>query len=62
MMGDENSLKMSAPQLFRFGIDSVLKILNLRMTESIIWLINDQGVCRNSPTYIGSIKNIYTLI
>ena len=35
MVGDEYSLKISAPQLLRFGIDSVLKILNERMTGPI---------------------------
>ncbi len=34
-MGGEHSLKSSAPQLLRFGIDSALKILNERMTELI---------------------------
>ena len=29
----KNSLKISAPQLLQFGIDSVLKILNKRITE-----------------------------
>ena len=32
MVGGEYYLKFSAPQLLRFGKDSVLKILNKRMT------------------------------
>ena len=32
IVGGEHSLQMSAPQLLRFGIDSVLKILNERIT------------------------------
>ena len=35
MVGGEHYLKMSAPQLLRFRIDSVLKILNERMTDWI---------------------------
>ena len=35
MVGGEHSLKTSAPQLLLFGIDSVLKILNERITESL---------------------------
>ena len=35
MVGGERSLKISAPQLLWFGIDSVLKILNKRITDSI---------------------------
>ena len=34
-MGGEHSLQISALQLLWFGIDSVLKILNKRMTHSI---------------------------
>ena len=35
MVGGEHSLKMSAPQLLRFGIDGVLKILNKRISQLI---------------------------
>ena len=35
MVGGEHSLKISAPQLLLFEIDSVLKILNKRMTDWI---------------------------
>ena len=33
MVGGEHSLKISAPQLLRFGKDSVLKILSERITH-----------------------------
>ena len=33
MVGGKLSLKISSPQLLRFGVDSVLKILNKRMTQ-----------------------------
>ena len=33
MVGGEHSLKMSALQLLRFGINSVLKILSERITD-----------------------------
>ena len=35
MVGGKHSFKMSAPQLLRFGIDNVLKILNERTTYRI---------------------------
>ena len=36
MVGGEHSLNISAPQLLRFGIDIVLKILDKGMTPLII--------------------------
>ena len=36
MVGGEHSLKISAPQLLRFGIDSVLKILNTNLINELI--------------------------
>ena len=33
MVGGEHSLKISAPQLLRFGIDRVLKIMNERINQ-----------------------------
>ena len=33
MVGGEHSLQISASQLLRFGIESVLKILNERITD-----------------------------
>ena len=35
MVGSEHPLKISAPKPLRFGIDSVLKILNKRITKSL---------------------------
>ena len=40
MMGGEHSLKMSAPQLIRLGIDSVLKIWRKSISEWLNELIN----------------------
>ena len=49
MVGGEHSLKISAPQLLWFGIDSVLKIMNERITQSV----NDEGVYRTAPATPG---------
>ena len=53
---DENSLKISALQLFRFGIDSVWKIFELK-DHSMNQLINDWmsngGDCRTAPATPG---------
>ena len=35
MVGGENFLKISAPKLIQFGIDSVWEILNERLTQSM---------------------------
>ena len=35
MVWDEKTLKISDPELLRFGMDSVLKILNKRITDSM---------------------------
>ena len=41
MVGGEHCLKISAPQLLQFGIDSVLKILNERMAQLLnLWIAN----------------------
>ena len=42
MVGDEHSLKISAPKLLRFGIESVLKILHEGMNELITKLLIEQ--------------------
>ena len=55
MVGGEHSLKMLALTLLRFGIDSVLKILNKRITQSV----NDKGVYRPAPATPGLLKNMY---
>ena len=50
MVGGEHSLKISAPQLLRFGLASVSKILNERMVNH---LINHEGVYRTAPATPG---------
>ena len=52
-MGGEHSLKILAPQLLQFGINSVLKILNERMTYSMNEGINYKGVYRTAPATLG---------
>ena len=49
MVGGEHSFKMSAPQLLRFGIYSVLKILNKMMTQWINQSMSAEGVYRTAP-------------
>ena len=44
---------MSALQLSQFGIYSVLKILNERITNSINELMSDGGDCRTAPATPG---------
>ena len=51
MVGGEHSLQISAPQLLRFGIDSVLKILN--KDHSIIQSMNHKGFYRTAPAKPG---------
>ena len=51
MVGGEHFLKISAPQLLQFGIDSVLKILNEMVTQWINESMNDEGVCRAAPGF-----------
>ena len=48
MVGGEHSLKISAPQLLRFGLDSVLKIVNKRITDLINESVSYKGVCRTA--------------
>ena len=59
MVGGEHYLIMSAPKLLRFGIDSVLKIVNENMTQSINQSINDKGVCRTAPATLGLLNKFY---
>ena len=47
---------MSAPQLLHFGVNSVLKILNKRMTN----LMSDRGDYRSAPATPG-LLNISSL-
>ena len=48
------------PQLFWFGIDSVLKILNKRITDSVNKWNNDKDVFRTAPATLGLI-NIWSI-
>ena len=48
MVGGEHSLKISAPNLLRFGMDSVLEILNKRITYQMNELIINEGVYRTA--------------
>ena len=57
--GVEYALKMAAPQLFQFWIDSVLKILNRRMTEWINELIKYAGADPFQCTSTNSKKNTF---
>ena len=71
MMGGEHFLKMSAPQLLGLGIESVLMILNKRITQWMNQWISDKDVCRTAPAtpgllsiYVGfleCLKYIYIL-
>ena len=56
MVGGKHSLKVSAPQLLCIMIDSVLNILNLRITEMINESINYEPVCRTAPAAPGLSK------
>ena len=53
MVGGEHSLKISAPQLLWFGIDSTLNIFPQTMTQLMNELINDRGDCRTAPATPG---------
>ena len=50
------SLKISAPQLLWFGMDSVLKILNERMTQWIYESMNYKGDEWTAPATQGQVK------
>ena len=58
-MRDEHSLKMSAPKLFRFGIDSVWKIFELKdhsLTHLIIESMNCGAAYRTAPATLGLVN------
>ena len=57
MVGVEYSLKVSASHLLRFGIYSVLKIRNERISESINQSMNYEGVYRTAPATQVLLKN-----
>ena len=56
MVGGEHSRKISAPYLLRLGIDSVLNILNERITEWIHEFMNHKAVYRTAPATSGLLK------
>ena len=53
MVGGEHSLKISAFELLLFGIESVWKILNKRITNSVDELISYKIVYRTAPATPG---------
>ena len=56
MWGGEHSLKISAPQVLRYWIDIVLKILSKRITQLIfIYYI---GVKRTAPATQGLLNKL----
>ena len=57
MVGGEHSLKISAPQLLWFGIDSTLNIFPQTMTHLMNELISDGGDCRTAPATPGLLIN-----
>ena len=59
MVGGESSLKISAPQLLRFGIDSVLMMLNKRMTQLISELIHYKGIYKTAPETRGPVIRLW---
>ena len=59
MVGGKHSLKISAPQLLRFGIDRVLKNVNERITLLLNQSMNDAGVYRTAPATPGLLKIVF---
>ena len=53
MVGGGHSLKISAPQLLWFGIDSTLNIFPQTMTQLLNQFINHRGVWRTAPATPG---------
>ena len=58
MVGGEISLKISAPKLLWFVIDSVLKILNKMMIESMTESINEEGAYRTALATPGLLNSL----
>ena len=62
MVGGEYSLNISTPYLLRYGIDSVLKILNKRITDWMNQSMNQlMKVLIEQPGYQGSVKDVKPL-
>ena len=62
MVGGEHSLKISAPQLLWFGIDSTLNIFPQTISESVNELINHGGDCRTAPATPGLLTIYFNLL
>ena len=60
MVGGEHFLQISAPRILRFGIDSVLKILNERISYSMNEYMNPKGVHGTSPATQGLLNMDYS--
>ena len=58
MVGGEQSLTISSPQLLWFGIDSTLNILPQTMTQLMNELINDGGDGRTAPATPGLLNMV----
>ena len=54
--GGEPSLKISAPQLLRFGCEGVLKIWRKRMTQLMNGLISDKSDSKIAPATPGQLN------
>ena len=54
MVGGENSLKISAPYLLRFGSELNLNILRKRISDQI----SHKGVCRTALAIAGLLNTI----
>ena len=57
-VGGEHFLKIIAPKLFRFEIDSILKIFSQRVSQLINQSMNYKGVCGTAPATPG-LLNIF---
>ena len=49
IVGGEYSLKISTPQFLWLGIDSILKILNKKITQWMNEWMSEKSVCRRAP-------------
>ena len=61
MEGGKHSLKISGPQLIRFGSEGILKIWRKRLTQLVDELMNHKGVCRTAPATPGLLNTSVTL-
>ena len=62
MVGGEHSLKISAPQLLWFGIDSTLNIFPQTMTQLMNQSVNYGGHYRTAPATPGLLKYIVDIM